>query len=234
MGLQSLVIPVNEIDESQLLAMLRIMQTYYLNVDAYQFRADLREKDMVILLYENGAIRGFSTWMLTQHEIQERRVSIIFSGDTIIEKDHWNSMALPIAWGQLMLSVLAKNPYRELYWLLTSKGYKTYRFLPVFFRIFYPSFIGHTPAFEKKLIDSFASHKFGSRFNPLTGILTALDGAQALVPGVADITDRRRKDPHIVFFEKMNPGYARGDELVCLAPCRTDNISPFIMRYLKP
>jgi hypothetical protein len=233
MGLQSQVIPVNELHESQIVTMLRIMQTYYLNVDAGQFRADLKEKDRVILLYENRTIRGFSTWMLTQYEIDERTVNIIFSGDTIIEKDHWNSMALPIAWGHLMLATLTQNPDRELYWLLTSKGYKTYRFLPVFFRKFYPSFAQETPAFEKALLDSFANHKFGNRFNPLTGIMTASDASQRLVPGVADITESRRNDRHVHFFEKMNPGHVRGDELVCLASCRPDNINPFIMRYLQ-
>jgi hypothetical protein len=209
------------------------MQTYYLNVNAEKFRSDLNDKDLVILLHQNGTIHGFSTWDLTQYEIRGRKVNIIFSGDTIIEKKHWCSLALPIAWGNLMLSALAQYPDRELYWFLTSKGYKTYRFLPVFFREFYPSCLQKTPAFEKTLMDSFAGYKFGGQYQPFTGILTATDGAQTLVPGVADITDARRKNPHIVFFEKMNPGNARGEELVCLARCQPDNINPFILRYLK-
>ncbi len=234
MGLESLVISASEVTESQLLTMFRLMQTYYLGVDNKQFRADLEEKDRVILLQENGTIRGFSTWMLTEHEVQERRVNIIFSGDTIIEKEYWHSLALPVAWGKLMLSVLAQNPDRQLYWLLTSKGYKTYRFLPIFFYEFYPSFARATPPFEKMLMDSFASDKFGDRYSPLTGILTASEGDQKLVPGVADITDARRKDSHVAFFEKVNPGYPRGNELVCLARCAPENIKPLIMRYLKP
>ncbi|MDZ4231132.1 MAG: hypothetical protein U1B77_04875, partial [Dehalococcoidales bacterium] len=231
--LQAHVTPVNQISEVQILTMLRIMQTYYLNVDAVQFRTDLKEKDLVILLHEEGAIRGFSTWLLTEHEMPEQKVNIIFSGDTIIEKAHWHSLALPIAWGRLMLSALARYPDRELYWVLTSKGHKTYRFLPVFFREFYPAFMKNTPVFEEALLHSFASHRFGNRFNPATGTLTASDKAQKLIPGVADITEARRKDKHVAFFERMNPGCTQGDELVCLARCHPDNISPFIKRYLK-
>jgi hypothetical protein len=233
MGLQSLIIPADKIDQSQFLVMLRIMQTYYLNVTALQFAADLKDKDCVILLHEKGQIRGFSTWKLTPFEIGDRQVNLIFSGDTIVEAEHWNSMALPIAWGHLMLETLARHADRDLYWLLTTKGYKTYRFLPVFFREFYPSPGRATPAFEKALLNKYAADKFGHLFNPLTGILSANDAAQKLVPGVADITDIRRKDPYVAFFERINPGHLRGDELVCLASCRPKNIRPFILRYLQ-
>jgi len=232
MALRSLVIPAGEVSDSQFATMLQIMRSYYLNVDDKQFRADLQEKDLVIILREGEVIHGFSTWLLLEHEIRGETVGIIFSGDTIIEKEYWHSMALPLAWGRLMLSTLERNPGRRLYWLLTSKGYKTYRFLPVFFGEFYPTWVRQTPEFEKALLDSFAARKFGSRYNPLTGIISAPEGAQKLAPGVADIGDSRRKDRHIAFFEAANPGYANGDELVCLVRCCTDNISAFIRRYL--
>jgi hypothetical protein len=234
MGLHSVVIPAAEIDEPQLTVMLRIMQTYYVNVSAVQFRADLKVKDMVILLCEDRDIRGFSTWKLDHHQIGQRSVNVIFSGDTIIEKDSWRSLALPIAWGRLMLATQEQFADRELYWLLTSKGYKTYRYLPVFFREFYPSYRRETPDFEKALLTSLASLKFGNRFDESSGILIASGRDQRLRPGVADITEGRRKDRHVAFFEKANPGHARGDELVCLANCQPSNINSFIMRFLKP
>ena len=37
-------------------------------------------------------------------------------------------------WGGLALSLIDERPGAELYWFLIAKGYKTYRFLPVFFR----------------------------------------------------------------------------------------------------
>ena len=55
------------------------------------------------------------------------------------------SLALPVAWGRLMLSLEEVGAGQHLYWLLTSKGYKTYRFLPVFFNEFYPCFSSPTP-----------------------------------------------------------------------------------------
>lgn len=232
MALKAVIRPVTDLTESQVQEMLSLMQAYYLNVTPEQFVKDLKEKDFVILLFDEGYIRGFSTWMLCDHDCEGRRVSVIFSGDTIVERSHWRSLALPLAWGRLMLSALAEHPGQELYWLLTSKGYKTYRFLPVFFREFYPSYAREAPPFEKALLCSLARRKFGSRFNPETGIIQAAEGAQCLHPGIADITEARRTDKHVAFFEKANPGHARGDELVCIARCHEDNLNPFILRQL--
>ena len=131
-----------------------------------------------------------------------------------------------------MLSILTERPDRELYWLLTSKGYKTYRFLPVFFREFYPSCMKEAPAFEEALLHSLGRRKFGNRFDSESWTIRASDGAQYLRSGVADITEARRRDKDTAFFEKANPGHTKGDELVCIARCHEENINPFILRRL--
>lgn len=232
MELKAVTRPVTDLTESQTQEMLRLMEAYYLNVNREQFIKDLNDKDFAILLYEGNVIRGFSTWMLFEHHVQGRRVNVIFSGDTIIEKSHWGSLVLPFAWGDLMLSVLSRQPDKQLYWLLTSKGYKTYRFLPRFFLEFYPSCIKEAPPFEKSLLCSLGKRKFGERFNPATLIVQAIEGAQCLRPGIADITETQRKDRHVAFFEKANPGYSTGDELVCIVRCSADNVNPSILKQL--
>jgi len=233
MGIRALITPVADLSEIQVHHMLRIMQAYYHNVRRDQFLKDLEEKDWVILLWGNGCIRGFSTQMLFDYDIEGHWIRVIFSGDTIIEKHCWGSLALPVAWGRMMLSIISDCHGREVYWLLTSKGYKTYRFLPVFFREFYPSCMKETPAFEKALLCNLGRRKFGDRFDSESCIIRALAGAQYLRLGVADITEVRRKDKHVAFFEKANPGHTRGDELVCIARCHEENIKPFVLRRLR-
>ena len=233
MGLESSIIPVADLTKKHVDEMLRIMNKYYLNVTRDQFVKDLKEKDWVILLCEDGCIQGFSTQMLFHHDIEGHRVHVVFSGDTVIEKSHWCSLSLPLAFGGLMLSILSGNPERKLYWLLTSKGYKTYRFLPVFFREFDPSCMRQTPDFERALLCSLGRQRFGDRFDSESGIIHAPEGAQCLRPGVADITEARRRDKHIAFFEKANPGHVKGDELVCIARFHEDNLKPFILRQLR-
>jgi len=233
MGITAVITPVADLSEKYVRNMLRIMQAYYHNVTPDQFVKDLEEKDWVILLWESGCIRGFSTQMLFDHDVEGHQIQVIFSGDTIIEKSHRGSLALPVAWGRLMLSILSDRPERELYWLLISKGYKTYRFLSVFFREFHPSCVKEAPAFEKALLCSLGRRKWGNQFDLESWIIRASEGAQYLRPGVADITDVRRRDKHIAFFEKANPGHTKGDELVCIARCHEENINPFILRRLR-
>ena len=233
-SLESRIVPVGDISRDQIVQMLALMQSHYENVTAEQFHADLAGKTWAILLFEKGALRGFSTQVVFNHVCDTRQVRILFSGDTIVDRSCWGSWALPVAWVRLALSLAADQPEQSLYWLLTSKGYKTYRFLPVFFRQYYPSHLWETPAFEHFLLTEAAKARFGERFDVARGVLRSEPGSQRLRPGIADINEARRNDPHIAFFETRNPGHAHGDELVCLARCDESNLHPFILRQLTP
>jgi len=50
--------------------------------------------------------------------------------------------------------------------------------------------------------------------------------ATPLSVGVATITPRHLEDPHIAFFTRVNSGYLSGDELVCLTPLKSSNLTP--------
>ena len=230
MKLESETVPVAELRPECVAQMLRLMQAHYEGVSEARFVADLQAKQWVILLYDEGRLCGFSTQVQFEFRFGDRSARILFSGDTIIDKHCWGSLALPVAWGRLMLSLTC--PDIELYWLLTSKGYKTYRFLPVFFHEFYPCFSTPTPAFERALLERVASQRFGTRFDGASGVLRAESGAQRLREGVAELDDRRLRDPHVAFFHRRNPDHARGDELVCLARFHPDNLKPYIRRQL--
>lgn len=212
--------------------MYTLMQRYYINVNRKQFIKDLTEKEYVISLNHDGILRGFSTWMTLHHKTQGHNVNIIFSGDTIIEKDYWGSLALPLAWVRLMLTTFEQNPGQKLYWLMTSKGYKTYRYLPVFFQRFYPCYGSKPPLFEETLGIGLGDLRYGKRFNPKNWVIKARPNGQRLRPGIAEIPPERLRDRHIAFFSANNPNHAQGDELLCLAECHTNNLRPFILRQL--
>ena len=233
MKLSTQIVPPTELPPETIGSMYQLMASHYDGVTEAQFAADLAAKQWVILLHDAEALRGFSTQTLFTHTCEGRTVRIVFSGDTIIDKRHWGSLALPVAWGRLMLSLLAEQPSAELYWLLTSKGYKTYRFLPVFFREFLPSpDQPDTLASAARLLRSAATARFGARFDPTNCILRASPEAQRLRSGIADLDEARLHDPHIAFFQRRNPGHASGEELVCLARFHPDNLTPFILRHL--
>jgi hypothetical protein len=234
MGLVSHMVPLKDLTDSQIDEMFGLMERYYLNVSREEFMQDLENKDRVIILESQGVLKGFSTQLFFRHPIGDRNVNVVYSGDTIIEKERWGSMALPLAFGKLLLSLKEEDPDTDLYWLLTTKGYKTYKFLPVFFFEYSPCCEKQTPPFERELIVSLCRRLFPHRFNEAALILRAEKNGQVLRNDIAPITEARRGDKHIAFFEKLNPGHQQGDELACIVHFHRNNIKPFMLRQLGP
>ena len=123
------------------------MDRHYEHVRRPAFDADLDEKQWVILLSDPATdeIRGFSTQVVLHTEAEGRPIRALFSGDTIVDRAHWGDPTLAHVWGRLALSLIDAAAEEEFYWFLISKGYKTYRFLPLFFREFYPRHDAATP-----------------------------------------------------------------------------------------
>ena len=224
--------PVAEITDREKQQMLSLMKRYYHNVDYRQFFIDLNSKNWVIMLLRGDHICGFSTQVLNPVSIEMPHVNILFSGDTIVKESERNSMALPIAWGHMMLDILHEHPDQDLYWILTSKGYKTYRFLPTFFKEYYPRPDTVPPLLFRNIICDFAQKKYGNQFDPETWVVHACESDQRLREGAANITEARRKNKDISFFEKQNPGHASGNELVCVVRFDEKNLKPFILHRL--
>lgn len=233
MSLSSHSIPVSEVSDSDLLRMYELMETHYENTCFQEFQKDLMEKvSALILRDEAGIIQGFTTLMTYRLESEGIPIQLVFSGDTIIRKMYWGEAALHKAWIREIYSML-EDDIQNAYWLLISKGYKTYRFLPVYFKDFYPNARKATPAFEKGIMDSFCRLKYPDNYDPHRGIISFGGTRDYLKQGIADVEERHQKDLDISFFLEMNPGYLVGDELVCLTRLNTNNIKPRGLRYLK-
>ena len=68
--------------------------------------------------------------------------------DTIVRRDAWGSSALPRTWIASVNALRRHYPRGRYYWLLITSGYRTYRFLPLFWRNFAPCFDEPTPMRE--------------------------------------------------------------------------------------
>jgi hypothetical protein len=236
MRLQGRLARVGEVTTAQRDAMFALMDRHYENVRRRSFDTDLDEKEWVILLLDpaTAAVCGFSTQVALRADVGGRLVRALFSGDTIVGRESWGDTALAHVWGRLALALIDAAPGEEFYWFLISKGYKTYRFLPLFFREFYPRHDAPTPGWARELIDGLARHKFGAGYDAAAGVVRAAPGKDRLRPGVAEVTPGRLRDPHVAFFARRNPGHARGDELCCLAPLTRANFTPAAYRVIGP
>jgi hypothetical protein len=221
----------NLLKDQEILVMLSLMQESYIGVTEISFRKDLFEKSKILLLKEKDSIVGFTTFLFGVHEFDSKKVRICFSGDTVISKSYRGSLSLPIYWGLCMYEELEKNTDR-LYWLLTSKGVKTYRYLPVFFYKFVPSPLNESSELEL-LKNKIAKDCFKDEFDPAKGILVRNKDRQSIIDWREDEEYiLRKKDIYTSFFYEKNRKFMLGEELVCLAEFSRDNIKKFIRKTL--
>ena len=202
-------------------AMWALLEAYYDGVSRAQFEADLEEKSHVILLSERarGALQGFSTLRTYTHEVSGRRLAVLYSGDTIIAREHWGQTALQRAWLTCAMGLKLRCPRLPTYWFLTTKGYKTYLLLSRNFPEYWPRHDLPTPPWQRAVIDALAGEKFGAAYRPELGLLRRepTGGVPCrLKTEVAPIRAADLRHPDIRFFEQQNPGYAGGDELCCI------------------
>jgi hypothetical protein len=235
MKLLGRLLPVPDVTSTRRDAMYALMDRHYENVRRSTFDADLDEKQWVIELRDPATdeLCGFSTQRLIEQEVDGRSVIALFSGDTIISPDRWGDNALAHVWGRLALSVIDAHPDTELYWFLLSKGYKTYRYLPLFFHEFFPSSDRPVPSRIRSVLDALASSRYPNSYDSHAGIVRADATKDRLRPGIADVCDGRMNDRHVRFFVERNPGHERGDELCCLAPLTRDNFTRAAWRVIN-
>jgi hypothetical protein len=199
-------------------AMFALYTTYFATSDRIAFERDLAEKDWVILLCDDdGNIEGFSTLM----RLRVGDATVFFSGDTIVARHRWNTLDLPRLWARHVFAEADANTY----WFLISSGYRTYRYLPLFFRDFYPR-----DTTMKPLLDAIAMTKFGDAYDPRTGVIRLATPAP-LREGISD-PELRMNNPHVRFFVEANPGHADGDELACLVRVDVANLTPAGLRMI--
>jgi hypothetical protein len=205
--------------------MFELLASFFSGVDSPTFDADLHEKSHVILLEDDaGVIRGFSTLLVYRTRVPDVDAMVVYSGDTIVDREWWGSPALAVSWLRAARSLTRGEQTREVYWLLLTSGFRTYRFLPVFWREFWPRH--DADATMRTLADSLACEKFQSQYDADRGIVR-FARPQVLVPELLDVPAGRTHDAHVAFFLERNPGYVHGDELVCVTRIDDDaNLTP--------
>ena len=217
MKLSARVVPVHRLREGERDRMWSIFADYYEKVDQSQFLSDLEAKDAVILV-ESEEIHGFSTMREVRVTLDGRTHIGMFSGDTVIERPYWGTRVLGRAFLIELAKKSLKQPLTPYWWILITKGYKTYLLMANNFPVHYPNVDGPTPTPQQRLMHEFGSRLFGSDYRPETGIVRFAESRGHLRTGVADITTAlRHENARVALFESLNPSWRSGEELLCLA-----------------
>lgn len=207
--------------------MFELYDQYYSGAKREIFESDLADKSQVLLLKnDRDALRGFSTIKVYEVSDGERMARVIYSGDTIIDRDYWGTQALPFRWIENAGRIKAANPEMPLYWLLITKGHRTYRYLPAFARTFYPTWRADTPCAMQRLMEATGHLVFGNRYDAASGIVRHEPEGVALRRDFAGLDGRNRANREVGFFLERNPGHAEGDELLCMCELSEANLRP--------
>lgn len=221
---------VPSLPRAKVARMFSLMDAHYENITKEGFERDLSAKRWAILLRDKeDQLQGFSTLQL----FRLGDATYLYSGDTIVSPEHWLDGGLVGAFGHVLLRLFEEVGEDRLYWLLISKGFRTYRLLPLHFPIYMPALNGPEDPDLRARRDAVAQHLFGAAYDPGTGRVLASPGKEHLRPELAGIPEHRRQDPHVGFFLARNPGYARGDELACLTPLSKANFTAMAWRQIR-
>jgi hypothetical protein len=226
-SLYSQVLPRADLTPQTVEEMFCVFSENFARTSPDLFRRDLENKNWVILIRdeEKHQVQGFSTLAIYETDYQGQRITVVYSGDTIIRREYWGTPELPKRW---IHTVLEKSTAmtQPVYWLLISSGYKTYRFLTVFYKEFYPRYDKPTPPETQALMEHLARQRFGAEYLCEEGVVRFKEGATPLRHGLADVSEERLHDPHVAFYISKNPGHGNGDELVCITRIHPDNFTP--------
>ena len=206
--------------------MYRLMSENYEKVDQQTFLTDLSRKQLVMLIRDTEAIiQGFTTFAVNPAGCGGDQYNIIFSGDTIISPDHWGTQEMMRGWCHTVGRLVAGQPDVDWYWYLMAKGHRTYLYLPLFFKEYYPSARSASSPVLASILDACSQKMFGSCWRPDKGLIIFPEQAGELKPELAQATYAKRHKADVGFFLERNPEFYKGHELACLASVALENFN---------
>ena len=187
--LSSRYVPLQRLSPADTQQMYAVFSQYYQNTTQQTFLNDLSRKSGVILARTRKSKRivGFSTLTDFEITVDGKPARGLFSGDTIVEPAYWGARCLHVAFYLQLMRVRMRYPLTPLYWLLISKGYKTYLLLTRNFYAYFPD--RNTPNSPlQQVVAAYSQQLFPDAFDPQRMLLDFGEGAQHLKDEVARIT----------------------------------------------
>lgn len=229
-------VPLDQVNPKAILEMYNLFCQYYDNVEFDTFVKDLNKKQAVIMVRgkKTGALRGFSTITEVQLTFKKQKAVGVFSGDTIMQKEYWGASALQRAFFIYMLTLRLRNPHKKVFWLLISKGYKTYLLLANNWDNYYPRYDRpHQPEYEA-VVESYCEQLWPGKYDRKSKTLNFGPNYQCLKGEVTPITDHMRTNfPKIAYFEKCNPDWEEGVELPCIGEAKISNAFTYGNKFVS-
>jgi hypothetical protein len=207
----------------------------YVETDRAAYEAKLRALPEVGLWRtRSGVLVGLVSLDVYRVEWSGRTRVIFFTSSVVID-ERFRGRNLVLRTGlRAFFREKIRRPWLPSFWLFDTFSYKSYVILPHNLTEFWPRRERATPPDVARFMDFLAQRRYGRAWSSATGIVQS-SGSKRLRAATAPISDAQRADPDVSFFERMNPGHAAGDMLVCLVPLSLSNLGGAVLRaLLKP
>jgi len=238
----SRTVAVPALDEAQARTLFAVFERYYADVTFDRFLADLREKSHVLLFFEAlagqprawpGRVIGFSTARRSGLAAVPG-AAFLFSGDTVVDLAWQGGNLLQRAFFLLMLRTKLRHPLRPVYWMLISKGYKTYLLLTHHFPCGFPRHDAPTPPRLQRAMDAYYADRYPGAYDPGRGVIDFGESHGAVRGRIAEPSPEAFADPGVGYFLARNPGWREGQELACIAEIRWRDFASHALAALRP
>jgi hypothetical protein len=231
---QSKIVRVSDLSADLRRRMFQLFERYYVDVNFDEFSHDLSEKTHCFLFWSNDELVGFST--IFRKRIPEVAPGVfLFSGDTVLQEAYWGTKILQKAFFRYIVESKIRSLNEPLYWMLISKGYKTYLMMRKNFAQSYPARTRPTPSKYEKILNAFYGWKYPRHYNPKSHLIDFGRNHGAVKGKIAFPTEDRMSDPEVKYFMEHNPNFHEGIELACLAEILWSDFLGHIPKYfLRP
>ncbi len=226
---------VKDLSDKLIREMFVLFEKYYDHVDYERFASDLKEKTHVFFFYEvkTNRLVGFSTiFRKTIPEIAPG--TFLFSGDTVIHEDYWGSKALQKSFFWFILESKLLSPGRPVYWMLMSKGVKTYLMMRKNFEASYPNYQGKTPPPFDHILNEFYSMKFPGDFKKESGLILFKEKMGSVKSTLKPPPEKAVNNLDADYFFRINPQYSQGDELACVCEIQFSDFAFLTFKFFVP
>ncbi len=226
------VVSTAALDSQTRRAMCDLYLSCYEATTPERFESDLRNKDEVLLLDAGKQLVGFTTLRVFDAVWHGEEIRVVFSGDTVVDRQHWGQQTLSLNWVRRMGQIKRLQPDKRLVWLLLVKGHRTYRYLHVFAKAFHPREGAHDVSLAA-LASHLAQQQFHEDYNPASGLVEFVPSRGQLNGELADPRPEEMSRAGVAYFLQRNPGFRRGHELVCVCDVEEENMKPMTLRLFR-
>lgn len=226
---------VEEVSENLQKEMFSLFEKYYDHVDYSRFKEHLKEKTHVFLFQEKASkkVIGFST--IYRRKIPEiASGTFLFSGDTVIHQDYWGNKMLQKSFFWFIIESKLRSPFHPVYWMLMSKGIKTYMMMRKNFHDSYPNYQRPTPAHFQETLVRFYEKKFPGAFNRDSGLIHFKEKLGAIKATLTPPPEKVLSSEEAKYFHRMNPNFLEGDELACICEIRFRDFFAHVFKFFIP